>query len=458
MRVWQNVTLSELQLDRWHYGSYLYRLVGAIEAWRQGSCLMQWADLIGIELVSLVLALAPFVPNSLIGLLLIAGGGFWVLLTLSDPPQGQTFTPIHLLVLLYWAIATIAMALSPVKAAAFTGWVKLTLYLLLFALVARLFQSPRLRSWSIGLYLHVALIVSVYGLRQWFFGADALATWTDPTSASANTTRVYSYLGNPNLLAGYLLPAVIFSLAAIGVWRGPMRKALALTIFICTSLCLVFTFSRGGWIGFVVAITALGLFLVYWFSIKMPPVWRKLSLPIALGTLAGLFIFAVLFVAPVRGRVLSIFAGRNDSSNDFRLNVWAAAIDMIKARPFLGIGPGNDAFNKIYPLFQRPRYTALSAYSVLLEIAVEMGLIGLTAFLWLLVVTFNQGWIQLQRLRQLGSRQGFWLMGAIATILGMMAHGAVDTIWYRPQVNTLWWLTVATIASYYLPPPQTDDN
>lgn len=458
MRVWQNFTLSQMQLYRWHYGSYLYRLVGMLNAWRQGSYLMQWADLIGVQLVSLVLVLAPFVPNSLIGLLLIAGGGFWVLLTLSDRTQGQSFSPIHLLVLLYWAIATIATALSPVKAAAFTGWVKLTLYLLLFALGARLFRSPRLRSWAIGLYLHVALIVSVYGLRQWFFGADALATWTDPTSASANTTRVYSYLGNPNLLAGYLLPAAIFSLAAIAVWRGPICKALALTIFICTSLCLVFTFSRGGWIGLVVAITAFGLFCVYWFSIHLPPVWRQLSLPIALGTLAGFFIFAVLFVAPVRDRVLSIFAGRNDSSNNFRLNVWAAAIDMIKARPFLGIGPGNDAFNKIYPLFQRPRYTALSAYSVLLEIAVETGLIGLTAFLWLLVVTFNQGWIQLQRLRQLASPQGFWLMGAIATMLGMMAHGAVDTIWYRPQVNTLWWLTVAAIASYYLPPPQTDDH
>ena len=449
--IWQNLMLSRLRLELWYEGSYLYRLVGLVRAWRRSSWLMQQADWIGLLLVSLVLGLAPFVSTALVGVLLMACGGFWVLLTLSDEmvnsgEEKQHAPSIHLLVLLYWAIATVATALSPVKTAAFAGWVKLTLYLLLFALSARLLRRPRLRDWLISLYLHVSLIVSVYGLRQWFFGADALATWTDPTSASANTTRVYSYLGNPNLLAGYLLPAVIFSLAAAFVWRSWIQKLLALTMFGCSSACLVLTFSRGGWIGFLVGITAFSILLVYWLSIRMPPVWRQLSLPIFLGGLAGFFMFAVLFVEPVRDRFFSIFAGRRDSSNNFRLNVWAAAIDMIKARPVLGIGPGNDAFNKIYPLFQRPRYTALSAYSVILEVAVEMGLIGLTAFLWLLAVTFNRGWMQLNRLRQLGSRDGFWLMAAISTMLGMMAHGAVDTVWYRPQVNTLWWFIVALIA------------
>lgn len=42
-------------------------------------------------------------------------------------------------------------------------------------------------------------------------------------------------------------------------------------------------------------------------------------------------------------------------------------------------------------------------------------------------------------------------MGALATLLGMLAHGTVDTIWFRPEVNTLWWLMVALIASYWTP-------
>jgi putative inorganic carbon (HCO3(-)) transporter len=134
------------------------------------------------------------------------------------------------------------------------------------------------------------------------------------------------------------------------------------------------------------------------------------------------------------------------------MNVWAAVVEMIRDRPILGIGPGNNAFNKIYPLYMRPRYSALSAYSILLEIAVETGFIGLLCFLWLLIVTFNQGVQQLSRLRTLANPQGFWLMGAIATMAGMLAHGIVDTVWYRPEVSTLWWLMVAIIASYYVMP------
>jgi putative inorganic carbon (HCO3(-)) transporter len=176
-------------------------------------------------------------------------------------------------------------------------------------------------------------------------------------------------------------------------------------------------------------------------------------MPVLLGSCAGVVILAVLFVEPIRIRVMSIFAGREDSSNNFRMNVWAAVLDMIRDRPLIGIGPGNDAFNKIYPLYQRPKYTALSAYSIFLEIAVETGLIGLACFLWLLVVTFNQGIEQLRRLRAIAKPEGFWLMGAIAAMAGMLAHGLVDTVWYRPQISTLWWLAVAIIASFYKPLP-----
>ncbi len=409
---------------------------------------MQWAEELAALFVSLIFCLAPFVSNELVGVLLVACAGFWVLLTLSDDAKTK-LTPIHLLVLLYWGIATIATALSPVKVAAFTGWTKLTLYLLLFALSARILRSPRLRSWVITLYLHVALIVSVYGLRQWFFGAKALATWVDPESPLSKITRVYSYLGNPNLLAGYLLPAVVLSLMAVFAWRGWVAKTLAVTMFCVNAACLVLTFSRGGWIGLLVSVFAILVLLVYWWSVQLPPFWRTWSLPILLVSLSLLLLLALLFVEPVRERVFSIFAGREDSSNNFRINVWAAVVEMIRDRPILGIGPGNTAFNKIYPLYQRPRFNALSAYSILLEIAVETGLIGLACFIWLFLVTLNQGILQLQRLRSQSNREGFWLMGAIATLLGMLAHNVGDTVWYRPEVNTLWWLMVAVIASYY---------
>jgi len=453
--VWQRFTLSDLPLKEYLATSYLRRFsVGLLNSWRQSSILIQWGDIIATALIGLVYALAPFVSSTLIGVLLIACVGFWLLLTLSDEPvpaNTPLFTPIHLLVLLYWGVAVVATALSPVKKAALTDLATLTLYLLLFALCARILRSSRLRSWIISVYLLVSLIVSVYGLRQWFFGAAQLATWVDPESPLSKTTRVYSYLGNPNLLAGYLIPAVVLSLVAIFAWQSWVKKALASTMLIVNSACLVLTFSRGGWIGLLVAVFTAMILLVYWWSLQMPPFWRTWSLPIMLGGLLGLLVLAVLFVEPVRLRVFSIFADRQDSSNNFRRNVWDAVFEMIRDRPIIGIGPGHNSFNKVYPLYQRPRYSALSAYSILLEVAVEMGFVGLTCFLWLIVVTFNTAFLQLRRLRQSRNIQGFWLIGAFASLLGMLAHGTVDTIWFRPEVNTLWWLMVALIASYWTP-------
>jgi putative inorganic carbon (hco3(-)) transporter len=453
--VWQRFTLSDLPLKQYLETSFLHRcLVGLLHSWRQSSILMQWADPIGVVLLSLVYGLAPFVSSSLIGILLVACVCFWLLLTVSDdlaPGNIPLFTPIHLLVLLYWAIAVVSTALSPVKQAAFRDLVVLTLYLLLFALCARVLRSPRWRSWIITLYLHISLIVSIYGMRQWFFGATALATWVDPTSPLAKTTRVYSYLGNPNLLAGYLVPAVVFSLVAIFAWESWIRKALALTMFIVNGACLVLTFSRGGWIGLVVGVLSAIALLVYWYSIYMPPFWRTWSLPIILGAMIGLLLLAVIFIEPVRLRVLSIFADRQDSSNNFRRNVWDAVFEMIRDRPIIGIGPGQNSFNNIYPLYQRPRFTALSAYSVFLQIAVETGFFGLSCFLWLIIVMLNNAFVQVRKLRASRSVQGFWLIGAFAAVAGMLAHGTVDTVWFRPEVNSLWWLMVAIIASYWRP-------
>jgi putative inorganic carbon (HCO3(-)) transporter len=460
--VWQQFTLSNLHLYQWRGASYLYKLVGLLQSWRRGSWLMQWAETIGALLVAVVFALAPFVPNALVGVLLFASGAFWVLLTLSDEtvyPQGlpRKVTPIHLLVLLYWGIATVATALSPVKAAAYQGLTKLTLYLLFFALMARVLRIPRIRSWIITLFLHVSLIVSVYGVRQSFFGAKALATWVDPLSPLSKTTRVYSYLGNPNLLASYLLPAIALSLVAVFAWRGWTPKALALTMVVVNGYCLFRTGSLGGWIGLAVLLVTLIILLWYWWRNSLSPFWRTWLLPILFGSMAGLLLLAIQLDESIRLRVFRLFIGRGDSSNNVRMNVWSSVVEMIKDRPILGIGPGNNAFNKIYPQYMRARFSALSAYSIFLEVLVETGFIGLSCILWLLIVTFNQGIQQMRRLRASANTNGFWLVGAIAAMFGMLAHGLVDTVWYRPEVNTLWWLMVAIVASYYIP-PSTDTS
>ncbi|MDJ0798371.1 MAG: IctB family putative bicarbonate transporter [Calothrix sp. MO_167.B12] len=456
--VWQRFTLSNLPLKTYLSTSFLHHMtVGLLSSWRQGSILMQWGDAIAAVLLSLVYILSPFVSTSLIGLLLAACFLFWILLTVSDDTWKQnaaTVTPIHLVVLIYWLVAAAATALSPVKQAAFKDLIVFSLYIPIFFISARVLRSPRFRSWVITVFLHISLIVSVYGLRQWFFGAPALATWVDPESSLSKTTRVYSYLGNPNLLAGYLIAAVVLSCVAIFAWQSWLQKALAVTMLAVNGACLILTFSRGGWIGLVAAILALVGLLYYWWSIRMPMFWQIWSPLIILGTIVGIFALAVVFVEPFRERFFSIFADRKDSSNNFRRNVWTAVFKMIDARPLIGIGPGHNAFNKVYPLYQIPGYSALSAYSIFLEVIVETGFIGLASFLWLIIVSFNTAALQLRRLRSLQRVDAFWLMGAIAAMVGMLAHGLVDTVWYRPSVNTLWWFMVGLVASYWTPATQ----
>ena len=459
--LWQNLMLLTLPYQQWQQASILHRLVGLLQSWRRGSFVMQYAEAIGGGLIALVFALVPFLPNTdLIGVLLAACGAYWLLLTLSDDEAGSSrqprfaglTTPIHLLVLLYWGISIVAAGLSPVRSAALVGVGKLSLYLLFFVLAARVLRSPRIRSFVIGVYLLAALAVSAYGLQQWFSGTAALATWVDPESPLSKITRVYSYLGNPNLLAGYLVPALTFSVVGILAWRSWACKALAVLMAGVNGACLILTFSRAGWIGMFVAGLTLVVLLAYWWSVRLPRFWRTSAIPIAVGGLVGLVLVSMLVLPPFRDRVVSMFAGRGDSSNNFRINVWTAVLEMIRARPILGIGPGNVAFNQIYPIYQRARYSALSAYSILLEVAVETGFVGVTCFLWLLLVTFNLGLTILHRLRTIGDPVGLWLLGAIATLLGMLSHGMFDTVLYRPQANTLWWLMFALIASYYSQP------
>ncbi|MBE9079967.1 putative bicarbonate transporter, IctB family [Romeria aff. gracilis LEGE 07310] len=445
----QRVTLSRFALDQWRQVSLLHRLLSPLRQWRQGSWLLQWGDAIGWVFLAIVFALAPYVSTALIGVLMVACAGLWLLLTVSDQAEGW-LTPVHVVVTVYWGVMVLATALSPVKSAALVGLVKLTLNLLLFMLMARVLRRPNLRSALILVYLATAAIVSVYGIRQYYFGAEALATWSDPETNLSQSTRVYSYLGNPNLLAGYLMPAVGFSAAAFFVWPKWVPKGLAVVLWGISSVCLILTRSRGGWLGFVALSFVLMVLLVYWLNPLSTAFWRRWALPLLLGASAAVVVAAVLFVPSVQERVLTMFAGREDSSNNFRINVWESVVNMIRARPIIGIGPGNEAFNKVYPLFQKPNYTALSAYSIYLETAVEAGILGILSFAWLIGVSFYQSWVQINRLRQRLEPQGYWLMAAIAVQIGLLVQGAVDTIWYRPQVSTLWWLLMALIASYYV--------
>ena len=440
---------SKLKLPFLHVYNKFLQLISPLQAWRDGSRLLG-AKFLGGLLVILIATL-PFLENAQTGVIGAAVSIAWLMMWLSDRRDVEDqsvpiWTPIHLPLISYWVIALIATLLSPVRVAAMDGMVKITIYMIAFVSLSRLMRLGW-RSILIATYLITALVASAYGVHQWYLGAPELATWTDPTSESAGITRVYSFLGNPNLFAGYLMPALPLGIVATIYWRNWGMKALSALTAVMGAFCIIQSQSRGGLMGLAATAFTLVLLLVYWWGKRLPN-W---TLPATFSGTAGAIALGTILVPTLRKRVGSIF-GAEDSSNAFRVNVWQAVLNMIAAKPLLGIGPGNKAFNLVYPLYQRSGYSALGTYSVPLEITVETGIIGVICYGWLIFSIFRQAWIALNRLRRDRDASGLWVIAAIATIVGMMTHGLVDTVWYRPQVQLLWWLAIAIISSFYIAP------
>ena len=117
------------------------------------------------------------------------------------------------------------------------------------------------------------------GLRQLYAPIEDLALWADPNSVADGTRRIYSTLGNPNLLAGYLVP--ILPLAVIGLLRwqglwpklGPQQPGLRIG-------GRPAELQPGGWIGLLLALGSLGLLLLLRQSRRLGPLWGKLLPPL----------------------------------------------------------------------------------------------------------------------------------------------------------------------------------
>lgn len=262
---------SKLKLPFLHVYNKFLQLISPLQGWRDGSRLLG-AKFLGGLLVILVATL-PFLENAQTGVIGAAVAIAWLMMWLSDRRDAEDqsvpiWTPIHLPLISYWAIALIATLLSPVRVAALDGMLKLTIYMIAFVSMSRMMRLGW-RSVLVGTYLETALVVCAYAVQQWYLGAPELATWTDITSETAGTTRVYSFLGNPNLLAGYLIPALPLGAIAAIHWRSWGMKVLGAVVAILGAFCITQTQSRGGLLGLAAESFALVLLLVYWWGKRL---------------------------------------------------------------------------------------------------------------------------------------------------------------------------------------------
>jgi putative inorganic carbon (HCO3(-)) transporter len=419
----------------------LLRWQGLLAGSPAGSITQHLPLISGLVLCAL-LACLPLVTRAGLSLLIAACGLLWVLWALRTTP-GQ-IGPINLALLAVLAVALLATGFSPVPVAAAKGLMKLTSYLGVYALMRQLLASSPLW-WDrlVAALLVGQLFTSVIGIRQLYAEPSQLARWSDNNSVAEGTVRIYSTLDNPNLLGGYLLPILPLAAVAVLRWRTLPRRLFALLSLVLGIVALVLTYSRGAWMGMVASLGLLGLLLAMRQTRHWPLFWRR-TLPLLLLVAAAVaLVVLVTQVEPLRVRVMSLVAGREDSSNNFRINVWTSVLAMINDRPWLGIGPGNTAFNLIYPLYQQPKFNALSAYSIPLELLVEAGVPGLLAGLALLFTAMRTGLLQ-------GQGQGMLSLpslAAVAAFAGLAVQGLTDTIFFRPEVQLVALFSLATLAA-----------
>jgi putative inorganic carbon (HCO3(-)) transporter len=419
---------------------WLLRWQGLLAGGSAGPLAQRLPLISGVVLCALMAGL-PLVTRGGLSLLITASGLLWVLWALRTPPGRIGALNGWLLAML--AVMVLATGFSPVPVAAAKGLAKLVSYLGVYALMRQLLAlAPVWWNRIVAALLAGGLASSVIAIRQLYGDTTELARWADPNSVADGTIRVYGPLENPNLLAGYLLPVLPLAAVALLRWRSPSHRLFAATSLVLGTAAVFLSYSRGGWLGLVGGLGAMVLLLALRQTRSWPPLWRRLVPVLMVVVGMAVLVAAITQVEPLRIRVMSLVAGREDSSNNFRINVWLAAIEMIQDRPWLGIGPGNNAFNLIYPLYQQPKFNALSAYSVPLELLVEGGIPALIAGLALLQRSVRTG------LAQLRGEADFALpaLGALAAIAGLCVQGATDTIFFRPEVQLIGWFCLATLS------------
>lgn len=275
-------------------------------------------------------------------------------------------------------------------------------YLLLYwAYVANMNHKKTLSALRYALF--AAVLVTLYGIAE-HFGIDA-QYWVQDVR-----NRVFSTLGQPNWLAAWLVAIIPLTWGLALNSKSKMQKFSKFApyfLFLVFYLCLLYTKSRSGLLGFTAA------FLVFWGLIflvdfrqskqkSFSTIFRPYLKPFLIFTLSLLFLTSLVgtpwtpnlkqFGAKLQG----VETPREEpsatisESGEIRQVVWKGASDIWKHYPLFGTGVETFAYSYYW---YRPReHNDLSEWDFLynkahneyLNLAATSGTIGLLANLSLI--------------------------------------------------------------------------
>jgi O-antigen ligase len=264
--------------------------------------------------------------------------------------------------------------------------------------------------------------------------------------------RAYGSFEQPNPYAGYL--GLIWPVAAglliaqisnlkFQISNFKSRLALPLlplaacillaTCVLLLVLALVFSWSRGAWLGALAAIAAMAAALPRRMWLGVGGVAMVMIVLLSANTI-GLLPNAIRSRLTDFTQQVQVFDVRGQGITDAnyavleRLAHWQAAGEMIRYHPWTGVGFSNyEAVYSQYALWNWP--IALGhAHNIYLNVTAELGIPGLLAYLFLWGAIF---W---QTARALRRRSG-WERGLALGLLGAWTHLSVHHVFDNLYVN-----------------------
>ena len=374
----------------------------------------------------LPVVLAPLVPTMVVLALAVVGTGSLALNLLRDKSRPLAWSPIHRYILLYAAVYLAGTFFSVnLKTSLLPGM--LTVAFVLFALVLSNAVTRREQlDLLVCLMVAAGAAVAGWGICQYLFGwGYQSAAWVDSDMFSSITFRVPSTLDNPNMLGQYLILTIPLGGAKLLSSKDWWSRLFYLGCCGLMVICMVLTFSRGAWLGLLFA---GAVFFILWNPRFM------LLIPFAL--------VALYFVLPdtVINRFTSI-GDLGDNSTSYRVYIWMGTLAMLKDYWLCGIGPGDGAFNMVYPAYSYSGIVAPHAHNLFLQIVVDVGITGLIVFVLLLFVYFRNLCRAISRERDHTSK--LLQLAAAAGGAGFMVQAMTDYSFYNYRVMFLFWAYLA---------------